>query len=110
MGCMTARAYRGTLPLTMGNEIYDLVKAQLVQSIALTSGIEREIFRNQLGLLENIGSVQDKLILFATEIDRINEVQANLFEYCKSLNAENKALKERIDVLEKKPQKKGLFR
>ena len=93
----------------MGNEIYELVKSQLLQTIAMTSGTEQEVFKNQLGLLENMGSIQDKLVLFATEIDRIVEVQANLFEYYKELNAQNKALKERIETLEQKPQKKKSF-
>jgi len=93
----------------MGNEAFELARAQMIGAINASSGPEQRMYQQNLAILENIGSMQDNITVFARDIDRIKEVQANLFEYCKQLNAQNKALKERIEALEQKPVKKGLF-
>ena len=93
----------------MGNEAFELARAQMIGAINASSGPEQRLHQQNLVILDSIGSMQDCVIRFAKDIDRIKEIQANLLEYCQQLNAQNKALKARIESLEQKPVKKGLF-
>jgi len=93
----------------MGNEVFELARAQMIGAINASSGTEQRLYQHDLAILDNIGSMRDDIIRFAKDIDRIKEIQANLLEYCQQLNAQNKALKARIESLEQKPVKKGLF-
>ena len=93
----------------MGNEAYELARAQMIGAINASSGPEQRMYQQNLAILENIGQAWNAVEGLSKMVDKDRKIIHQIFEMCQLLKEENDALKARIVALEQKPVKKWPF-
>ncbi len=90
-------------------EVYAYAKAQMIAAINSSSGPEQKLFQHDLALLENVWEMYTSVTKLEEEVERNRKLIYNIVELCQLLKENNDKLEARIEVLEQKPVKKGLF-
>lgn len=93
----------------MENEAYELARAQMIGAINASRGPEQKLYQQNLAILENVGQAWQALEVMSKQLEKETEIRDRMWELCQLQSREIEKLKTRINALEQRPVKKGLF-